>query len=234
MSSFEKLISNISQIESAIGYSFKDRALFILPFIHRSYANEHKELNEHNERIEFLGDSILGLIISEYLYRNFPDIPEGDLSYLRSRLVEAEACVSYINKLDISKYLLLGKGEKSNAGRGRDSILADFFEAIIGVIYLDGGIEAARSFIFDHFSPEINKILETPLRNWKALLQDYCQKNYQVAPVYTIVEESGPDHDKNFKVLVSLGKDELSFGYGASKKEAQQAAAKDALFLINS
>lgn len=233
MKSFEELINSMSLIETIIDYTFKDRTLFILPFIHRSYANEHKELEEHNERIEFLGDSVLGLIISEHLYLTFPDIPEGELSYLRSRLVEAESCVSYINKLAISKYLLLGKGEKLNAGRGRDSILADFFEALVGAIYVDGGIEAAKKFIFGHFSSEIKAILGTPIRNWKALLQDYCQKKFQISPSYAIVEESGPDHNKRFKVLVSLGNDELSFGHGSSKKEAQQDAAKDALFLIN-
>ena len=176
-----------------------------------------------------MGDSVLGLLIAEYLYRNLPDTPEGDLSYLRSRLVEASSCVAYVQKLGLIKHILLGKGERMNDGRGRDSILADLFEAIIGAIYVDGGIEAAKDFLFKNFSDEINVILKTPVRNWKALLQDYCQKMHQRAPVYRVLSETGPDHSKIFKISVYINDQELGHGEGPSKKEAQQAAAANAL-----
>jgi ribonuclease-3 len=158
-----------------------------------------------------------------------PSNPEGELSYLRSRLVEASSCVSFIQKLDVEKHILLGKGERMNDGRGRESILADLFEAIIGAIYLDGGIEAARNFIFNNFSDEITDILKTPLQNWKAVLQDFCQKKYQQTPSYKVLEEVGPDHSKIFTVSVTIDHQELGRGTGSSKKEAQQSAAADAM-----
>lgn len=233
MNQIEQLIQNVSCIESKLGYRFKDPSLLTLPFVHRSFLNENKEIKEHNERLEFLGDSILGLLMADYLYRFLPSNAEGELSYLRSRLVEASTCVDFVQSLDVSKYLLLGKGEKRNDGRGRDSILADFFEAIIGAIYLDGGLEAAKSFLFNNFSKQIDEILKTPLRNWKALLQDYCQKKFQQPPCYQVIHESGPDHSKTFEIGVYIQKEELGRGCGASKKEAQQAAAADALTRFN-
>lgn len=233
MNAINELIKNAPKIENKIGYHFKNRAILALAFVHRSFINENREVCEHNERLEFLGDSILGLLVADYLYRFLPSVPEGELSYLRSRLVEASSCVGYMQKFNVEKYLLLGKGERMNDGRGRDSILADLFEAIMGAIYLDGGIEAAKDFYFKNFSNEINEILKTPLRNWKALLQDYCQKKYQNTPVYKLVEESGPDHSKIFKIAVMINEQEMGIGEGASKKEAQQAAAADALSRVD-
>lgn len=229
MNTFEELIKNAFYIESKLGYTFKEKTLLALAFVHRSYVNENKEVTQHNERLEFLGDSVLGLLIAEYLYKYLPQTPEGELSYLRSRLVEASSCVAYVHKLDIENYTLLGKGERMNDGRGRESILADLFEAIIGAIFLDGGIEAAKKFLFKNFSPEIDNILKTPLNNWKAILQDYCQKKFQQTPSYKVLSEEGPDHSKLFKILVLINDQELGMGTGASKKEAQQAAAEDAL-----
>jgi ribonuclease III len=229
MHSIKTLLQNAESIEAKLGYFFKNRDLLALAFIHRSYVNEHREVSEHNERLEFLGDSVLGLIIAEYLFLTLPETPEGQLSYLRSRLVEASTCVTYVQKLDIESFLLLGKGEKLNYGRGRTTILADLFEAIIGAIYLDGGIEPAKLFLFNNFSSEIKEILDHPLLNWKALLQDWCQKNYGYPPDYQVVDETGPDHSKQFQVNVSINQRQLGKGKGASKKEAQQAAAEDAL-----
>jgi ribonuclease III len=229
MNALEELLKAAPSIEKKLNYFFQDRSYLALAFVHRSFINEHREVTYHNERLEFLGDSVLGLLVAEYLYRNLPLTPEGDLSYLRSRLVEASSCVTYVQKLDLEKHLLLGKGEKMNDGRGRESILADLFEAIIGAIYLDGGIEAAREFLFKNFHDEIEAILKTPLRNWKALLQDLCQKKYQHPPIYQVLEEIGPDHSKVFTIAVLLNDQELGRGKGASKKEAQQAAAEDAL-----
>jgi ribonuclease III len=232
MNTMEDLLQNAPLIESKIGYSFKDRSNLSLAFVHRSFINENRTVTQHNERLEFLGDSILGLVIAEYLYRYLPSTPEGELSYLRSRLVEASSCVAYIQKLDLEKHILLGKGERLNDGRGRDSILADLFEAIIGAIYLDGGLEASQRFLFKNFSKEIESILKTPLRNWKAMFQDYCQKKFQQPPYYQVLTETGPDHSKLFLISVLVNNEEMGRGEGASKKEAQQASALDALIKL--
>ncbi len=230
MNFYEKLTSDSSAIEAKIGYVFTDKQLLSLAFVHRSFINENREfIEQHNERLEFLGDSVLGLLVAEYLYRYLPGTPEGELSYLRSRLVEASSCVLYVQKLDLGAFLLLGKGERMNDGRGRESILSDLFEAVIGAIYLDGGIEAARRFLFKNYSAEMQSILSRPVRNWKALLQDYTQKKYQVTPFYQVIEESGPDHSKEFEVAVFVKTEEWGRGIGQSKKEAQQAAAADAI-----
>lgn len=234
MNALEELIHNAAFIESKLGYTFRDRSYLALAFVHRSFINENRSVVQHNERLEFLGDSILGLLVSEYLYRRLASTPEGELSYLRSRLVEASSCSAYVQKLDLEKHILLGRGERMNDGRGRETILADLFEAVIGAIYLDGGIESARSFFFNNFSEEIEAILKTPLQNWKALLQDYCQKKYQHPPTYMVVEEVGPDHSKKFTISVLINNQELGSGFGSSKKEAQQAAAADALSRVNS
>lgn len=229
MDPYFHLLSQIPWIEKKLHYSFQDPSLLTLAFVHRSFENEQKTPVGYNERLEFLGDSVLGLLVSDYLYRCLPETAEGELSHLRARLVEASSCVKYLLHLGVEKFLLLGRGEKMNDGRGRDTILADLFEAIVGAIYLDGGLAAASTFFFRHFQQEIEIILQAPLHNWKALLQDYCQKNYQITPVYKLVEELGPDHSKRFIVQALLREKELGRGTGASKKEAQQAAAKHAL-----
>lgn len=233
MYQIEDLQKHISDIEKKLGYAFQDSSLLVLAFIHRSYINENRTVTEHNERLEFLGDAVLGILISDYLYRHLPSTSEGELSYLRSRLVEAVSCVQYVQTLKISSHILLGKGERMNDGRGRDSILADLFEAVMGAIYLDGGLEAAKDFLFNNFTSQIEETLKTPLRNWKALLQDYCQKQYQQTPFYQVIEATGPDHSKIFEISVLINEQELGRGRGASKKEAQQAAAADALSHLN-
>lgn len=232
MNDLKELLSHSSEIEAKVGHVFNDKNLLTLSFTHRSYINENEDADEHNERLEYLGDSILGFLIAEYLYKYLPNTPEGELSYLRSRLVEASSCVTYVQKLDLEKYLLLGKGEQMNDGRGRESILADLFESLIGAIYLDGGMDAARLFLFKNFSKEIEEILKTPVCNWKAQLQDYCQKKYHHPPVYKVVSESGPDHQKTFSISVIINNEEMGHGEGPSKKEAQQAAAQDAFTKI--
>lgn len=229
MKAIEELLRHTSIIEKKLGYSFRDRSTLVLAFIHRSFINENRDVRDHNERLEFLGDSILGFLISDFLYKTFPQTPEGDLSSLRSRLVEASSCVVYIQMLDLEQYVLLGKGERMNDGRGRESILADLFEALIGAIYLDGGIEAAKKFLFGHFAKIIDDILKKPIGNWKALLQDFCQRQHQQTPQYRVEEEKGPDHIKTFKISVLINEKIVGLGEGASKKEAQQAAARDAL-----
>jgi ribonuclease III len=233
MNDIQNIIGTAEQIESRLGYRFINRELLALAFTHCSYVNECRIPLQHNERLEFLGDSILGLIVSAYLYRQLPDVPEGDLSSIRARLVEANSCISYIQKLDLEKYLVLGKGERMNDGRGRDTILSDLFEAILGAIFLDGGLEAAQTFFFDRFKDDIDAILQAPLKNPKATLQDYCQKHFQQTPQYHVLGEKGPDHSKIFEVAVLIQDIELGIGEGPSKKEAQQAAAKNALATLN-
>lgn len=232
MNSIDELLRHAPEIEAKIGYRFDNRKLLALAFTHRSFVNESRTVTEHNERLEFLGDSVLGLLIAEYLFRYLPSTPEGELSVLRSCLVEASACLIYTNKLEIDSYVLLSKGEKSSGGRGRESILADLFEALIGAIYLDGGIEAAKGFLFKNFSTEIGEILKMPLENWKAELQDWSQRKFRVPPTYEVLSATGPDHSKTFRISVKVNDKEIGLGEGSSKKEAQQAAAKDALSRI--
>ncbi len=230
MNPVEALLAKAPQIEEKLNYCFLDKQLLILSFVHRSFFNEHRDLVEqHNERLEFLGDSVLGLIISDYLYSHLPKESEGHLSHLRSHIVEAGSCALLLGKLEIAQHVLLGKGERMNDGRGRETILADLFEALIGAIYLDGGIEAAKYFFLTHYSKELEEHLKKPLRNWKAELQDYCQKKHQKPPIYKILKESGPDHSKIFHVTACMDELELGEGTGLSKKEAEQAAAEDAL-----
>lgn len=229
-----ELIKYASVIEKKLGYAFKDKKLLTLAFVHRSFYNEHRDLvQEHNERLEFLGDSVLGLIVSDYLYHHLPTQAEGELSQLRSRIVEASTCAYFLQKLGLAEYVFLGKGEKMNEGRGRETILADLFEALIGAIYIDGGLEVSRQFFWRHFTLDIAHILKEPTRNWKAELQDYSQKKYQKPPTYKVEKEAGPDHSKVFHVAVYIDNREMGKGTGASKKEAEQAAAQNALEKLN-
>jgi ribonuclease-3 len=230
MNTYDHLVKGIPLIEAQIGYTFKEKSLATLAFIHRSFTNENRGVVEgHNERLEFLGDAILGLIISDYLYSHLPDHPEGELSYLRSRLVEATACTLYLQKIGLERFLMVGKGESMNEGKGRGSILADLFEALMGAIYLDGGMEVARNFFFTHFKEEVLAILDKPHRNWKAEFQDYCQKNFQKPPEYTVLRAEGPDHLKTFYIQVELDGNVFGKGKGSSKKEGEQAAAENAI-----
>ncbi len=227
--------SFIPQVESIIGYSFQDKSLLSCAFIHCSFYHEHRDqLESHNERLEFLGDTVLGLFIAEHLYLSFSLYTEGELSRLRSHLVGASCCAKFSAKLGIDAFVLLGKGEKLNQGKGRESILADLFEALLAAIYLDGGVEEAKKFFWSHFKEEVDKITASPIENWKAELQEYSQKKYQKAPLYKVFLEEGPDHKKDFSVAVYLNEREMGKGVGASKKSAEQAAAYDALIHLSS
>lgn len=224
------LMTHLSVVESQLGYEFQNKKLLKQAFIHRSYFNEHRgDVEEHNERLEFLGDSILGLLISDYLYHHLPTQAEGELSRLRAHLVEASCCAKLLQQINLSEFVQLGRGERMNEGRGRETILADLFEAILGAIYLDGGMGSAQKFFWGHFQNEIEGILAHPVRNWKAELQDLSQKKYQRPPTYKVLREEGPDHSKVFVVTAFLGEEEVGQGKGSSKKEAEQAAAEDAI-----
>lgn len=230
MNPLETFKLNFTDIEEKLGYVFENKDVLTLAFVHRSFVNESKgTVMQHNERLEFLGDSVLGLVMADYLYHRLPGHPEGQLSQLRSRLVDAGSCASYLQKLGLTEWILLGKGERMSEGHAKASIQADVFEALIAAIYLDGGGQIIKSFLLCHFEEDIEKVIGSPPRNYKAELQDYSQKKFQRAPAYKIVDETGPDHAKVFHVLVSVNEQELGIGMGASKKEAEQRAAFAAL-----
>lgn len=227
MNPLEFLKNNLPEIESKIGYRFQNKDWAILAFIHRSFINENKALiDQHNERLEFLGDAILGMLVAEYLFSTMPANQEGDLSYLKSRLVEAASCVKYLRFLKLEKYVILGRGERMHGLRGRHSIFADLFEAIVAAIYLDGGFDAAKTFVLEQIEEPMQEILQDPAVNWKAKFQDYSQKKFQATPEYELLREEGPDHHKNFEVQVNILGCCWGKGRGSSKKEAQQIAAK--------
>lgn len=230
---YQKLLEQIPVIEEQIGYVFKDKKILSLAFVHRSFFNENRtDTPQHNERLEFLGDSILGLLVSEYLYTEYPEETEGRLSHLRAMLVEATMCALLIKKIEVVEFILLGKGEMMNLGKNKESIQADLFEALLAAIYLDGGMEVAKEFFWKNFRGEIENSLKTPLRNWKAELQDLFQRKHQTLPVYKVLSEQGPDHSKQFEVGVFLEGESLGVGIGSSKKEGEQAAAKEALLTL--
>lgn len=230
MSPLDYLRERSAEIEKRLVYIFKNKDLLFTAFVHRSFFNEHRHVvKQHNERLEFLGDSVLGLIVSDFLYHHLPSHPEGELSHLRAQLVDASACAGYLQHIQLGAFVLLGKGERMNEGRGRETICADLFEAIIGAIYLDGGLEEARRIFFYHFQTSLELSLKTPTRNWKAELQDYSQKKYQRPPTYKVAKESGPDHSKVFEVGAFIGDQLVGEGRGSSKKEAEQSAAENAL-----
>lgn len=219
----------IGEIEERIGYTFKDKVLLQLAFTHSSILNENKSLSEHNERLEFLGDSILGLIIADYLYLKLKSAKEGKLSHLKASLVDAKACCKYMRKLKLEQYILLGKGESGGTKKGRETIDADAFEALIGAIYLDSDFLTTKGFFLKNFEKDMEEMVQAPSSNYKAELQDYFQKREQKVPVYRIVEERGPAHKKDFLVAVFIDDSELGRGIGSSKKEAEQMAALEAL-----
>jgi ribonuclease III len=221
---------SIDVIEKQLGYTFKDKDLLIMAFVHRSYANEQKNtITDHNERLEFLGDSVLGVIVADFLYNRFPDVYEGTLSLYKSSLVDEISCASYVRFLGLSDYILLGKGEVISSGNRKLSILADVFEAVIAAIYLDGGMDKAKNFFLTQCNTVIEDVLKQPHRNFKAELQDYSQKHHKITPVYKITKEDGPDHAKIFFVEVWLDSKVMAIGKGSSKKEAEQDAARQAI-----
>lgn len=229
MFSYDELKTQLDNIQGKLRFEFKNPDFLLLSFVHSSYVNENRHLvQEHNERLEFLGDAVLGLLISDFLYTTFPGISEGRLSAMRSWLVCSSVCMRFVQKLKLEQYLLLGKGE-SLLVRGKETILADLFEALIGAIYLDGGLQAVKTFFFQHFLQDMQNILHSPDENFKADLQVYAQKHFSRVPQYRVLEESGPDHNKYFTVAVFLQEKELARGEGANKKTAEQNAAKHAL-----
>lgn len=222
------------RLEEKIGYTFKDKALLKTALTHSSYANESRDKRvECNERVEFLGDSVLSLVTSDYIYRQYRQTPEGELTKIRATVVCEQALHEVATNLGINDYLLLGKGEEAGGGRRRPSILADAMESIIGAIYLDGGFEAAQTFVLSFIKPKIALAAKgKTFRDYKTMLQEIVQKSKEEVLSYRLVSESGPDHDKHFVVEALLNSNVFSVGEGRSKKEAEQMAAKSALRLM--
>lgn len=219
---------SIRAFEEKIGYEFKDKTYIQTALTHSSFANEHKEFN-YNERLEFLGDSVLGLVVSDYLFRARNDLPEGRLTRLRANVVCEESLSAVARKINLGDHLFLGKGEKASGGSNRDSILADATEAVIAAIYLDGGFDQARDFILSNLRDTIAKNIDGNIfRDYKTILQEIIQGNNGKIS-YKLVGESGPDHNKEFEMQVKCGQETIGIGKGKNKKEAEKEAARDAL-----
>ena len=222
----------INELEKAIGYQFRNITLLQNALSHSSYANErwHDSLKS-NERLEFLGDSVLGMVVAEHLYRTFPDRPEGELTRMRADMVCEKTLAKVANTLDLGNHLLLGKGEEQGGGRSRESILADAVESVIAACYLDGGMTAAVQFIQKFI---LVNVPVTKLHNadYKTALQELVQQKKNQVLSYTLVGESGPDHDKQFRVDLAGHRVVDDMGIGSSKKRAEQAAAQKALEVL--
>ena len=217
--------------ESKIGVTFKNQQLLETAFTHRSYLNENRaDGREHNERLEFLGDAVLELVVTEFLYKKYPEKPEGELTALRAALVNTVSIADAAAKLGMNEYLLLSRGEAKDTGRARGIILANAFEAVIGAIYLDQGYKPAYDFIDAQLFHKTDEVVEKKLwQDAKSKLQEIAQERLAVTPTYELVNQTGPDHDKIFVVAAYLGREKTALGEGRSKQEAEQQAAENAL-----
>ncbi len=227
------------EAQQRLPYEFRELALLKEALTHRSHLQEDpSSADKQNERLEFLGDAVLGLIVSEYLAETFPELAEGDLSQIRARLVGRLALADAARRLRLGDMLRLGRGEERTKGRAKVSLLANALEAVIGAVYLDGGLTAARTFTLRVFDAQLEALHQDDLamfrRDYKSQLQEWCQRHLHVLPVYAVVEESGPDHQKTFEVTVEIEQQCRGSGKGQSKKVAEQQAAKQALEQLQS
>ncbi|MCU0255292.1 MAG: ribonuclease III [Vicinamibacterales bacterium] len=226
---------HLSDLEERIGHTFADRQVLERALTHRSHAHEDTSgESADNERLEFLGDAVLGLVVAEALFREFPELDEGHTSKMKALLVSAPTLTAVAERLDLGAHVRLGRGEEKTGGRGKQALLADACEAVIAALYLDGGMEAARGFVLRHLRPEIERLrqpgrLTALTGDFKSALQERLQEAGQPAPAYRVVATEGPDHEKQFSVEVSSGDRVLAQATGASKKEAEQRAARLAL-----
>jgi ribonuclease-3 len=223
-------MQDISLLEEKIGVEFKDKDLLLTALTHRSYLNENPSWRlEHNERLEFLGDAVLELVVTDHLYANYPN-PEGELTNWRAAIVNAVILSDMTKAFDLNDFMLLSRGEAKDTGRARQYILANAIEALIGAIYLDQGYEKAKEFIGRFILSELPRIIEQRLyRDAKSLFQEKAQDKVGITPNYEVINEWGPDHARNFRVGVYLGKELVAEGEGPSKQDAQQKAAEAAL-----
>jgi len=217
------------KFEKKLGIDFVDHKLLQKAFTHRSYINENPGAKEHNERLEFLGDAVLELVVTDYLFKNYAE-PEGDLTSWRAALVNSEMLSAVSSDLGLGDYLLLSRGEEKDLGRARDYILANAFEALLGAIYIDRGMKVAKSFVENNILDKLDMVLEKGLyKDSKSSFQEKAQEKVNITPHYKVLDEWGPDHKKEFKVGVYLGDDLISEAEGVSKVSAEKEAAKKAL-----
>lgn len=222
---------DINELQDKLEYRFKNDKLLLRALSHSSFVNENQTIcKESNERLEFLGDSVLGFITAENFFLNYKNLPEGELTKLRAATVCEKSLAGFAKELELGKYLMLGKGEVVTGGRERPSIQADGFEAVIAAIYLDGGMDAARKFVLKYIDEAIR--LHQSFKDYKTILQEVVQRNPSEIVEYVLVGETGPDHDKRFEVEVHLNSNVIGKGIGKSKKRAEQEAAKEALALM--
>jgi len=227
----EGKMSNLTELEEIIGYEFKQKGLLKQALTHSSFANEkHMKKLSDNERLEFLGDAVLEVVSSEFLFRNYPNLPEGDLTKLRASIVCEPTLATCTREIKLGKFLYLGKGENQTGGRGRKSILSDALEAVIGAIYLDGGFEPAQAFIHRFILTDIEH--KKLFYDSKTILQEVVQGNYDEPLHYVLLAEEGPDHDKSFRVAAQIGDKRIGEGSGHTKKAAEQEAAYQALLTL--
>ena len=219
-------------LEENLRYEFKNKKLLINALTHSSYANEARDGVSSNERLEFLGDSVLSIVVSEYIYKEFNNLPEGELTKLRASLVCEKSLCQFSRELDLGKYLRLGKGEDKGGGREMDSILADAFEAVLAAMYLDGGFNVAKNHVMRFIKNELKHTDDEVFKDYKTALQEIIQKNPEESVTYILTKETGPDHDKVFEVEVRLNSNTIGKGIGKNKKQAEQSAAKEALRLM--
>jgi len=222
-------MSTNKQLEKSLGIVFKNKALLTLSLTHRSYLNEHPEIKQSNERLEFLGDALLEVWVSKKLFVKFSDLPEGVLTNLRAAIVKTKTLAGLAQKINLGEFLLLSKGEEASNGRKNISLLADCFEAVIGAIFCDQGDKAVDKFLTKIVLPEINNLSLDELKDFKSLFQEITQKKFKITPHYQVVSREGPDHDRTFTVSVLLKEKQVGVGKGKSKQSAETKAAKDAL-----
>lgn len=222
---------DFKELQKNLNIKFKNENLLKQAFVHRSYLNENPAFElGHNERLEFLGDAVLELAVTEYLYKNYPDLAEGEMTNLRAALVNTQMLAKIAERLNFNDYLYLSKGEAKEIGRGRQYILANTFESFVGAVYLDREYEPAKDFILKVLISELDDIIKNKLwRDAKSLFQEAAQERVGITPTYEVLEESGPDHAKTFKVGIYLGEELVADGAGSSKNEAQQKAAENAI-----
>lgn len=221
--------------EQILGHTFHNRSLLHQALTHRSYLNESRRTDQHDyQRLEFLGDAVLGLLLADLLLQHFPLLQEGDLSRMRASLVDQPALASLAAEAGLSSLIHLGKGAEREGGRSNPSILADVFEALLGAIYLDAGFHAVQAVVTALYTPLLNQRAATrsSCNDCKSELQERLAARKQSAPVYTVIDQQGPDHDRQFAVMVAVDGEPLGTGYGRSKKAAQQAAAEAALLVL--
>ena len=226
------LTERLAAFEEKIGYTFKNKNLLHEALSHSSYANECKKGRNSNERLEFLGDSVLSIVISEHLFNHFKHLPEGDLTKIRASLVCEKALFEFSKQISLGEFILLGKGEENTGGRTRPSIVSDAFEAVIAAVFLDGGMEAAREYVLGYIPKDLDKNSAKKLQDYKTILQEIIQRNPEEKVEYVLRSQSGPDHDRHFVVEVCLNTNVIGHGEGHSKKQAEQQAAKEALKLM--